>query len=96
MRRHIARAAGIGVVTPGAADVAATLEEDEVALAGSEEPGRHPDAREAGADDDDAMVVHDVGPSPLIGDLCNVDKCHIRLLPASTPLRCDPPHSRRQ
>ena len=57
MRRHVARAAGIGVVAPGAADVVGPLEDDEVVdrraacrrIAVAE-------AGEAGADDDDAGV----------------------------------------
>ena len=57
MRRDVAAAARIGVVAPGAADVAGALEEHEVLLALLPEPDRHPEARETGADDRDANVL---------------------------------------
>ena len=58
VRGNVAAAARIGVVTPGASQVARTLEQNEVALAVTHQTHGHSDAREAGADDDHAVVAH--------------------------------------
>ena len=58
VRGHVAAAAGIGVVAPGAADVRGALEHGEVELALLPQLDCHPEPREAGADDDDPMVGH--------------------------------------
>jgi hypothetical protein len=49
--RHVASAAGIGVVAPSAAHVVAALEQDEVGDARLLEADRHAEAGEPGADD---------------------------------------------
>ena len=51
MRGHVAGAARVGVVVPGAADVVAALEHDEVVDALLLEADRHAEAGEAAADD---------------------------------------------
>ena len=53
----VARGAGVGVVAPGAAEVVAAVEDDEVVDAHGAQAGRHPDAGEPGTDDDDAVLV---------------------------------------
>ncbi len=58
MRGHVARAARIGVVAPGPADVVGRLEYDEVAPAGLTETDGRPEAAEPGTDDRDV----DIGP----------------------------------
>jgi hypothetical protein len=51
VRRDVALAAGIAVGPPGAAHVAAALDDDEVLRALLLQPDRHAEAAEAGADD---------------------------------------------
>ena len=58
VRGHVAAAAGIGVVAPGAADLRGALEDGEVELPLLAQLDCHPEPREAGADDDDPMVSH--------------------------------------
>jgi len=53
----VAGGTGIGVVAPGAADVVAALDHEEVLLAVLGEPDRHAETAEAGADDEHADVV---------------------------------------
>jgi hypothetical protein len=55
--RDVAGGAGVGVVAPGAAEVVAAVEHDEVVDAHGAQAGRHADAGEPGADDDDAVLV---------------------------------------
>jgi hypothetical protein len=55
MRLHVARAAGVGVLAPGAAELVGLLEDEEVD-AGLLELDRHAEAGESGADDDDLVV----------------------------------------
>src|SRR5215207_1109356 len=54
VRGHVAAAARVGVVPPGAADVAGALQQHEVVLALLLEPDGHAEPREAGAHDGDA------------------------------------------
>jgi hypothetical protein len=53
---HVALAARVGVVPPGAADVVGALEQDEVLDPRLLEADRHAQAGEAGADDRDLDV----------------------------------------
>jgi hypothetical protein len=57
VRLDVARAAGIGVVAPGAADLARALEQDEVVFAVALQANRGAEAAEAGADDRNARVA---------------------------------------
>src|SRR5438128_1779416 len=50
MRRDVARAAGIGVIPPGSADLLALFENEEGIHAGLAKLDRHAQARKAGAD----------------------------------------------
>ncbi len=59
VRRHVAGAAGVGVVAPGAAEVARGLEHHEVVLAVLEQADRDSHAGEAAADDRDADLRRD-------------------------------------
>ena len=52
LARDVAGRAGVGVVAPGAADVGALLDDDEVGLAVLLELDRGAEAGEAGADDE--------------------------------------------
>jgi hypothetical protein len=56
MRRDIALAAGIGVVSPRAADVAGALQDYEVADALTKEVDGGSESCEAGADDGDVVM----------------------------------------
>src|SRR5690348_3386041 len=56
MRGHVAGAARVGVVTPGAADLAGLLEDDEIVAAGPLELDRRAEPREAGSDDRDVAA----------------------------------------
>jgi hypothetical protein len=56
VRRHVAGTAGIGIVTPGAAEVAGPLEDDEVVVAALLEPDRGTQSTEARANDADLDV----------------------------------------
>src|SRR5204862_5115381 len=62
--RHVARAAGIGVVAPGAGDVVRALEDHEVVVARALQFGGDRKAGEARADDCDASVRVPVHPLP--------------------------------
>src|SRR3546814_9030707 len=57
MARNIARAAGIGVVAPGAADAVALFEDHEIVDPALLQPDRGEQPGHAGADDDDARVL---------------------------------------
>src|SRR3546814_3791407 len=57
MARNIARAAGIGVVAPGAADAVALFEDHEIGDPALLQPDRGEQPGHAGADDDDARVL---------------------------------------
>ena len=61
MRGDVARAAGIGVEPPGAADVRAPLENDEVVVSLLAQADRHAEAGEARADDGHVDLVGDFG-----------------------------------
>src|SRR5699024_12121021 len=70
LRGHVAGRSGIGVVAPGAADLAAALDDEEVFLAGLVEPDRRTQAGEAGADDQDPGVAGTGGPA--VDALCRL------------------------
>jgi hypothetical protein len=55
VRRHVAGCARIGVVAPSPAEVVTAVEHDKIVDPHLAHPDGHPDAREAGADDDDRM-----------------------------------------
>src|SRR3546814_12184178 len=57
MARNIARAAGIGVVAPGAADAVALFEDHELVDPALLQPDRGEQPGHAGADADDARVL---------------------------------------
>ena len=56
-RGHVAAAARVGVVAPGAAEVVGALEQDEVLDPGLAQPYAEADAGEPGPDDRDAVVL---------------------------------------
>jgi hypothetical protein len=67
MRRHVAGAARVGVVTPGAAEVGGPLEDQEVVDALLPEPDGGAEPAEAAADDGHAQVGPVVPHSHLLG-----------------------------
>ena len=62
MRLDVAGATGVGVVAPGATDVAGALEQHEVFLALLAQLDAHAQARKACADDDDAVALDAFAP----------------------------------
>ena len=57
MRGHIAGRAGVGVVAPGAADVVAALDDEQVVAAVLDQPDGGAESTEAAADDEHADVL---------------------------------------
>jgi hypothetical protein len=67
MRRHVARCARVGVVAPGAANLAAALDDEEVVATVLGEPDGRAEAGEAAPDDQHADVPARLGSSGGIG-----------------------------
>ena len=62
----VAGAAGVGVVAPGASYLACPLEQYEIVRAALPEPDRHPQAREARAENGDLNMLHLGHPEPPV------------------------------
>ena len=61
MRRDVAGRAGVGVVAPGAADLVAAVDHQEVAAAVLGQPDGGAESGESGADDEDVDVAARLG-----------------------------------
>ena len=76
---HVAATARVGVLAPGAADLARPLEDDEVVAAGALQPAGHREAGEAAADDRDLDVSAGRSCGMHLGyTTCKLRWCNLR------------------